>query len=132
MIPQGVDPRLLEALNRATSLELFHLSTVIEWLLADPRRILVIRKDLHLAGADGALPGLARWQMRSGKVVALKDVQLVIHEDGTRREWKLPYVAIEPPPATPKAPQPPEPQPPRPTRSDFRCGEKVAFEDRYV
>jgi hypothetical protein len=131
VIAPGVDARLLDALNRATSLELFQLSTVIERLLADPRRILVIRKDLHL----GQTVRFLDWrdgQMRSGKVVALKDTQLVIHEDGTRREWKLPYAAVEPPPAAPKPAQPPAPQAARPTRNDFRCGEKVAFEDRYL
>ena len=26
----------------------------------------------------------------------------------------------------------PPPAPPKPTRNDFRCGEKVAFEDKYL
>ena len=131
MIAQGVDARLLDALNRASSLELFQLSTVIERLLADPRRILAIRKDLHL----GQTVRFLDWrdgQMRSGKVAALKDTPLVIHEDGSRREWKLPYAAIEPPPATPKPQEPSAPPQHMPTRNDFRCGEKVAFEDRYL
>jgi hypothetical protein len=73
-------------------------------------------------------------QMRSGKVVALKDTQLTLHEDGTRREWKLPYAAIEPPAsaAAPPQPMPAPPEPPRPARNDFRCGEKVAFDDKYL
>jgi hypothetical protein len=37
---QGIDPRLIETLNRASSLELFQLSTLIERMLADPRRII--------------------------------------------------------------------------------------------
>jgi hypothetical protein len=32
----------------------------------------------------------------------------------------------------PAPPPPPPPPPPRPNRGDFRCGEKVAFEDRYL
>ena len=72
-------------------------------------------------------------RMRTGKVVALKDTQVTLHEDGTRREWKLPYAAIEPSAtSTQRASPPPAPQPPRPGRNDFRCGEKVAFEDRYL
>jgi hypothetical protein len=129
VIPQGVDPRLLEALDRATSLELFQLRAVNARLLADPRRIVAIRKALHL----GQTVRFMDWRdghTRSGKVVAQEDVQLVIDEDGSRREWKLPCAAIEPLPATSRTPQPPEPQPPRPTRSDFRCGEKVASDDR--
>ena len=133
MIPQGIDPRLLEVLNRASSLELFQLSTVIERLLADPRRIVAVRKDMHL----GQTVRFLDWrdgQMRSGKVVAMKDTQLTLHEDGTRREWKLPYAAIEPPPpGAPKPPAAPEPPAkPRATRNDFRPGEKVAFEDKHL
>ena len=132
MIPHGVDPKLIEALNRASGLELFQLSTIIERLIADPRRVLQVRVNLHL----GQTVRFLDWrdgQMRSGKVVALRDTQLTLHEEGSRREWKLPYVAIEPPPPTGSKPAPaPPPQPPRPNRADFRCGEKVAFEDRYL
>jgi hypothetical protein len=42
------DPRLIEALGNAGSLELFELSTIIERMLADPRRIIAIRSRLHL------------------------------------------------------------------------------------
>ena len=131
MIPDGVDPKLIDALNRASSLELFQLSAIIERLLADPRRILQVRVNMHM----GQTVRFLDWrygQMRSGKVVAIKDTQVTLHEDGTRREWKLPYAAIEPPPASASKPaEPPTPQPPRASRNDFRCGEKVAFEDRY-
>ena len=74
-------------------------------------------------------------QMRSGKVLAMKDMQATIHEDGTRSSWTVPYTAIEPPmPGTPARASAPEtaPAPPMPGRSDFRCGEKVAFEDKYL
>lgn len=132
---QGADPKLIDALSRASSLELFQLSTIIERMLADPRRIIEVRAKLHL----GQTVRFLDWrdgQMRSAKVVALKDTQLTLHEDGTRREWKLPYAAIEPPAPTAARPQPqPQPAtsaPPRPARNDFRCGEKVAFEDKYL
>jgi len=133
VIPQGVDPRLIEALNRASGLELFQLSTLIERMLADPRRILAVRTNLHL----GQTVRFLDWrdgQMRTGKVVAMKDTQAVLHEEGSRREWKLPYAAIEPPVTAPTRPaEPPKPPaPPRPGRNDFRCGEKVSFEDRYL
>ena len=133
MIPHGVDPKLIDALNRASSLELFQLSAIIERLLADPRRILQVRVNMHL----GQTVHFLDWrdgQMRSGKVVAMKDTQVTLHEDGTRREWKLPYAAIVPPPASAAKPvaEAPAPQALRPSRNDFRCGEKVAFEDRYL
>lgn len=130
---QGADPKLIDTLSRASSLELFQLSTIIERMLADPRRIIAVRANLHL----GQTVRFLDWrdgQMRSGKVVALKDTQLTLHEDGTRREWKLPYAAIDPPAPAAVRPQPQMaiPVPSRPARNDFRCGEKVAFEDKYL
>lgn len=129
---QGADPKLIDALGRASSLELFQLGAIIERMLADPKRIIAVRANLHL-GQTVRFLDYRDGQMRSGKVVALKDTQATLHEAGTRREWKLPYAAIEPPPptATP-APPPAPPTPPRPSRNDFRCGEKVAFEDKYL
>jgi len=129
----GIDTRLLEVLNQASSLQLFQLNAVIERMLADPRRILQVRKDLHV----GQTVRFMDWrdgQMRTGRIIAMKDTQLPIHDDGTRSSWAVPYTAVEPP--MPAAPQPavaPEPPPaPRATRNDFRCGEKVAFEDKYL
>ena len=129
MTAPGLDPRLLELLGRASSLELFRLNSVIERMLADPKRIVQIRKDLHL----GQTVRFMDWrdgQMRTGKVVAMKDTQATIHGNGT---WSVPYTAIEPPVTAVKPASTPEPpQPPRPSRNDFRCGEKVAFEDKYL
>lgn len=74
-------------------------------------------------------------QMRSGKIVELRDTRVVLHEATTRREWKLPYAAIEPP-ATGAAPAPAQAARPAamplPQRDDLRRGDKVAFEDRYL
>ena len=133
MNPPGIDSRLLELLNRASSLELFQLSAVIQRMLADPKRIVQVRNDLHqgqmvsfIDGRDG--------RMRTGKVVAMKDTQATIQEDATRSAWSVPYAAIQPPApgSSPTADAPQPPQPPRPTRNDFRCGEKVSFEDKYL
>lgn len=133
MIPPGIDPRMLEVLNQASNLQLFQLNAVIERMLADPRRILQVRKDLHM----GQTVRFMDWrdgQMRTGKIIAMKDTQLTIHEDGTRSSWAVPYTAVEPPaPGAAKPAPAPEPPPaPRATRNDFRCGEKVAFEDKYL
>ena len=131
---QGADPKLLDALSRASSLELFQLQTIIERMLADPKRIIAVRINMHL----GQTVRFLDWrdgQMRSGKVVDMRDTQVVLHEATTRREWKLPYAAIEPP-ATGAAPPPAQAAPPAamplPQRDDFRRGDKVAFEDRYL
>ena len=131
-----IDHKLINTLNRATTLELFELNTVIERLLADPRRIIAVRKNMHL-GQTVQFMDPRDGQMRSGKVVAMKDTKVTLHETGTRREWLMPYIAVEPPPASEPVHSdvPPTPAPavaPRPGRNDFRCGEKVAFEDRYL
>jgi hypothetical protein len=132
--PQGTDPKLIDALNRASSLELFQLSAIIERMLADPRRILAVRTNMNL----GQMVRFLDWrdgQMRNGKVVAMKDTQVTLHEEGTRREWKLPYTAIEAPdpsrPAATASARPAQPQN-MPARGDFRCGEKVSFDDKYL
>lgn len=135
MNSQGIDPKLIDALNRASGLELFHLSTIVERMLADPRRIIAVRVNMHL----GQTVRFLDWrdgQMRNGRVVALKDTQVTLHEEGTRREWKLPYAAVEPPRATSSAAAqttpPAAPPQVKPGRGDFRCGEKVSFEDKYL
>jgi hypothetical protein len=130
---QGADPKLIDALSRASSLELFQLSTIIDRMLADPRRIIAVRMNMHL-GQTVSFLDYRDGQMRSGKVVALKDTQVTLQEHGTRREWKLPYAAIEPPAptATQAQPQGAPPAPPKPARNDFRRGEKVAFEDKFL
>ena len=130
---RGIDSRLLELLGRASSLELFELKAVIERMLADPKRIVQVRKDLHL----GQTVRFLDWRdgrMRTGKVVVMKDTQLTIQEDSTRSAWGVPYAAVEPPTASDAEPAatPDSPAAPRPTRNDFRCGEKVSFEDKYL
>jgi hypothetical protein len=131
---QGIDPRIIDSLNRASSLELFHLSTLIERMLADPRRIITVRTNMHM----GQTVRFLDWrsgQMRNGRVVAMGDAKVTLHEEGTRSEWKLPYTAIEPPRATSSAAEQPSPPPApqmKPGRGDFRCGEKVSFEDKYL
>jgi hypothetical protein len=130
----GADPKLLEALSAASSLQLFQLQTIIERMLADPKRIIAVRTNMHL----GQTVRFLDWrdgQMRSGKVVQMRDAQVVLHEAATRREWKLPYAAVEPPaagaaPTEPAACEPPSA--PLPQRADFRCGDKVAFEDKHL
>jgi hypothetical protein len=75
----GAEPRLLDALSRASSLELFQLQTIIERMLADPKRIIAVRVNMHLVQPVRFLD----WrdgQMRSGKVADMRDTQVVLHE----------------------------------------------------
>ncbi|VTU42491.1 hypothetical protein [Variovorax sp. RA8] len=132
MILQGTDPKLIDALSRASSLELFQLSTIIKRLLADPRRIIAVRINMNL----GQTVRFLDWrdgQMRNGKVLAMKDAQVTLHEECTLREWKLPYAAVESPLATAQPiaqAAPAKPPPLKASRNDFRGGEKVSFDDK--
>lgn len=129
------DPKLIEALSNASSLELFELSAIIDRLLSDPRRIIAVRSKLHL-GQTVRFMDWRTGEMRSGKILTLKDAHLTAHEDNTGMHWKLSYPAIEPPAAqegleAQAAPVSPPPAP-KPQREDFRTGEKVSFTDRYL
>ncbi len=131
----SIDPKLMEALNRASSLELYELGTIIDRLLADPRRIIAVRADLHM-GQSVRFMDWRDGRMRSGRVMAMGDAKVTVHEDSTRMQWKLPYAAIEPPTEPGRAAQAPSPAPqappPKPTKADFRRGDKVSFEDKYL
>lgn len=133
---QATDPKLIEALSRASSLELFQLNALIERMLDDPRRIIAVRVNMHL-GQTVRFLDWRHGQMRNGTVTAMKDTQATLLEEVTLREWKLPYASVELPPTSAHVPQqhPPReavPQAPKPGRNDFRCGDKVSFEDRYM
>jgi hypothetical protein len=129
------DPKLIDALSNASSLELFELGTIIDRLLADPRRVIAVRSKLHL-GQNVRFMDWRTGQMRTGKLMAIKDTQVTVQEDATRTHWKLSYAGIEPGADTegledPAAASQPLQQP-KAGRNDFRTGEKVAFTDRYL
>lgn len=129
------DTKLIEALSTASSLELFDLSRIIERLLADPRRIVAVRNKLNL-GKSVQFMDWRSGQMRSGKVVAIKDAQITVHEESRNLQWKLSYAAIDPgesnEPIESASPAPDQPMPKKLGASDFRRGEKVAFTDKYL
>lgn len=132
--PPMQDEALIESLNRATSLQLYQLTALIERLVTDPRRVVAIRKDLHL-GQVVRFYDARRDTMRLGRVVEMRDTQLTLHGTEVRGEWKLPYAAIEPPLPGGAKPDPAPPTPPtapRSTRADFQRGQKVSFTDRHL
>ena len=135
--PPMQDATLIEALNQATSLELYQLSALVERLITDPRRIVAVRKDLHLGQIVRFYDG-RRDTMREGRIVEMRDAQLTLHDAQQQLQWKLPYAAIEPPPpdAQPRPQTPPASPPPavspKPTRADFARGDKVSFTDRHL
>lgn len=132
--PPMQDAVLIEAMNRATSLELYQLSALLDRLMTDPRRIVAIRKDLHL-GQVVRFYDARRDTMRSGRITEMRDAHLTVTSTEVNAAWKLPYAAIEPPlhgAAAPEPAAPPPAAPARPTRADFSRGEKVSFTDRHL
>lgn len=129
------DTKLIEALSNASSLELFELSTIIDRLLADPRRIVAVLGKLNL-GKPVRFMDWRTGQMRSGKVVEMKANQVTVHEDDTRSHWKLSYAAIDPGEVSERfeSPTPTVNQMPvhKPGPEDFRRGNKVSFTDKYL
>lgn len=137
----AADPKVAQALQQASMVELFALSTLIDRLMSDPARMAQIRLRLHLGQAvrfvDWRHPQMP---MRAAKVVALAKDHVSVLEDGANRQWNLPYAAVEPPTGaaspTQAAPQAAPPPPPHPAgraqRADFRSGDKVVFEDRLL
>lgn len=132
------DATLIDALNRATSLELYQLSALVERLMTDPRRIVAVRKDLHF-GQTVRFYDARRDAIREGRVVEMRDAQVTLHDVRGGLQWKLPYAALEMP--EPGAPQATATAgqaasaptaPPRPARADFARGDKVSFIDRHL
>lgn len=132
MNPSAIDPRLFDLLQRASSLDLYQLSLMIDRMLGDPKRIMQVRQALHVGQRVRYLDS-RDGQLRSGLVVELKSRQLIVFDEVERVSWSMPYAAIELPAADGAVPpQPKVAEAPKPGRGDFRCGEKVAFEDRHL
>lgn len=129
------DTKLIEALSNASSLELFELSRIIDRLLADPRRIVAIRNQLNL-GKTVQFMDWRTGQMRTGKVVAIKDAQVSVHEEASRMQWKLSYAAIDPGEGQEtletQSASPTQPKMQKLGPDDFRRGDRVSFTDKYL
>ena len=124
--------RMLDALEGATSLQLCQLRAVIDGMLADHRRTIAARASLHLGQAVHFVDS-STGQLRHGKVVAKDDTQATVLEEQVRRNWKIPYLAIEGAEAdsgaTSAAYEPPPEPPPATGLLGFSRGDKVTFDD---
>ena len=132
---QATNPPMIEALEGASSLQLYQLKALIEGMLADPRRGIAARASLHL-GQPVQFVDFRDGQMRRGKIIAMKDTQATVLEEGTKRTWKIPCVAMQGyTDAERRGEQAPYEPPPEPvtaaTRArEFQRGDTVTFDDR--
>ncbi len=135
MNSQGPDPRIIEALEGATSLQLYQLKALIEAMLGDSRRGIAARASLHL-GQAVQFVDFRDGQMRRGKIIALRDLQATVLEDVTRRTWKIPCLAMQGVSGAERHEEqtayepPPEPITPASSTRNFQRGDTVTFDDR--
>ena len=133
--------KLIEDLPMATSAELYQLSWIIEQLLADPRRIVQARAQLH----TGQLIRYLHWsdgKLRSARVVGMHGDHVAVHDAACSKAIKVHYAAIlsEPNDAPTEAGSTPadvefiRPSPPPEVagRADFRVGIRVTFTDKNL
>ena len=130
--------KLIEELPMASSAELYQLSWVIDQLLADPRRIVQARGELH----TGQQVHYLDWndgKMRAARVVAMKDHRVTVLDEASRSHFTVPYAAIVasasgvPEPGAGSAAQSrPTPPPEIARRGDFRVGNRVSFTDQNL
>lgn len=125
-----MDTRLLDTLRQAPTIDLYELSVALEQLLADPKRILDIRMNLHL-GASVQYFNHVSNKLLPARVVQMQPKYIVIQDEVSNVRWKLPYTAIlaersqHPQPAA-------TPLPPKPDISHFAVGDMVCFTDKYL
>ena len=126
-----MDNRLLDALRNAPSLDLYELSLAISQMMGDPKRILEVRRHLHL-GAHVMYFDHRRGTLAPGRVLQLLPTQATIQDDITRTHWKLPYAAIVADPAQHGEPDAPPARARRPDLPAFKLGDTVGFTDRHL
>lgn len=126
---------MIEALEGASSLQLYQLKAIIEAMLVDPKRGLAARANLHL-GQSVRFVDFRDGQMRSGKIIAFKDTQATVLEQGTKRTWKIPCVSMQGYTEAERQDEqtqyvpPPEPATATTKAREFQRGDTVTFQDR--
>lgn len=128
----------IEDLPMATSAELYQLSWVIEQLMADPRRIVQARSQLHM----GQLVKYWDWgtgKLREARIAAMKDRQVTLLDEQSKQRLSVLYAAVVPvddqqasasPSPAPAAPLRPPPEIHH--KQDFRVGQRVSFTDQSL
>lgn len=126
----------IEDLPMATSAELYQLSWVIEQLMADPRRIVQARSQLHM----GQLVKYWDWgtgKLREARIAAMKDRQVTLLDEQSKQRFSVLYAAVVPvddqqagTSSSPAHAAPLRPPPEIHHKQDFRVGQRVSFTDQ--
>ncbi len=121
MAQDDIAARMIDALDGASNLQLYQLKTLIEGMLADPKRMMDACASLHL-GQAVCFVDFRSGQLRQGKVIAKHPTQATVFEEAVRRSWKIPYVSIAPAEITPgDTAKPSIPRQSRPGRRALRA-----------
>lgn len=130
------DTKLIEALSnaRASNCSSSAASLTDCWLTLDASSPYA---TISILASQCASWDWRTGQMRLGKIVAIRDDQVTVHEEGTRSQWKLSYAAIDPGADSDRVESESptiniQPSPQKPGRDDFRRGDKVSFTDKYL
>lgn len=123
-----MDIRILDSLRQASTIDLYELSVALEKMLADPQRVLEIRRHLNL-GVLVSYFSFKRNTMHQGRVVQLNPSNLVVQDEDTAEQWRLSYAAVVP---LTRKPSPDMPKVAPMLVSDFRVGETVSFTDKHL
>lgn len=128
----------IEELPMATSSELYQLSWVIEQLLADPRRVVQARSQLHL-GQQVQCFNWSDGKLQPARVVSMKNDRVTLLDERSKRHFSVSYAAImaqteasvhsNAPAHEAAIPSPP---PQINEREDLRVGQRVSFTDREL
>ena len=126
-----MDSRLLDALRNAPSLDLYELSLALNQMLSDPRRILEVRRHLHL-GAQVMYFDHRRGTLAPGRVLQLHSTNATVQDLSTLTHWRLPYAAIvaDPEQCTGQTTSKSLPQPV--DKPEFKLGDTVSFTDKHL
>ncbi|MET0962362.1 MAG: hypothetical protein ABWY05_06020 [Noviherbaspirillum sp.] len=126
-----MNPRILDTLRNAPSLDLYELSLTVQRLLSDPVRILEIQKNLHV-GAQVEFFHHPINALAAGKVLKLRPTEALVQLDGTNHAWWLPYPAIVADPAQRPPAAASSPAAPVADTIEFQVGDVVGFTDKYL
>ncbi len=108
---------VLDALRLAPSADLYRLYLTIGRMINDPKRILEVRRHLHIGMTVGYVADDLTQPLRRGRILELRQTQAVVQDIASGRHWSLPYATVLAEPTTAAQQRPHASPPPSPPRS---------------